>query len=151
MTPPKQKPGRSRQDYETPWELIQAVEHFLDIDYFTTDLAATEKNSKALYWLRDSLDTDWSTLRGWCWLNPPFADIGPWVRKCFNTPQANIALLVPASVGSEWFRCYVFNRARILALSPRISFDSKGPYPKDCILALYSQGHPPGFELWRWK
>ncbi len=43
--PPKQKPGKSRQTYETPPALIEAVEHrFGTIDF---DLAASKANSLA--------------------------------------------------------------------------------------------------------
>src|SRR5262245_43821674 len=107
---PAQKPGRSKQDYETPREFIEAVEKRwgkLDID-----LAANRTNAKADSYFtpeQDSLKQIWSTLSGNLWLNPPFGRIAPWVAKCADAssyaPPNNwrLFLLVPASIGSNWF------------------------------------------------
>ncbi len=159
---PQQKPGKSRQDYETPQELIDAiVERF---GPFTWDLAATAKNAKAPNWINSKTNTftqDWSLLEGNLWLNPPFANIDPWAEKCRETihlwqnnhigeiPFA-IFLLTPASVGSEWFRIHVWKNAAVIGLNPRLKFvGENNVYPKDCMISLY--GRQPGFEVWRWK
>jgi hypothetical protein len=42
---PKQKPGKSKQDYGTPWELIRAIE--ARWGKLTIDLAARADNAKA--------------------------------------------------------------------------------------------------------
>jgi phage N-6-adenine-methyltransferase len=151
---PAQKPGKSRQDYETPWEFIHAVETMLS-EKFEVDLAATANNTKATRYVGyNSLNQDWDTYQGLLWLNPPFANIEPWAKKCAESVKARICFLVPASIGSNWFTNYVHNKAMVLALSPRISFDGKGPYPKDCILAVYRNLYLSpitGFRLWRWK
>ena len=60
-----------------------------------------------------------------------------------------MAFLVPAAVGSNWFRDYVDGKALVLLLNGRLSFDGAGPYPKDCILCLY--GIEPGYEVWSWR
>ncbi len=147
---PAQKPGKSKQDYATPPEFIEAVKRCLEIAAFTIDLAADETNTKAAEYYteaQDSLTQEW-TFWGWAWLNPPFADISPWAKKCAES-SARIAFLVPAAVGSNWFRDYVDGKARVLLLNGRISFDGVGPYPKDCILCLY--GAEPGYEVWNWR
>lgn len=168
MRMPKQKPGRSRQDYETPRELFSAVER--RFGPFVFDLAASSRNSKCNEYYNsrvDSLKQDWSQLRGNLWLNPPFANIDPWAAKCklsrinlavlehkagqYQSPAATcIFLLTPASVGSNWFMEHVWGHALVLALNPRLTFVGEtAPYPKDCILSVY--GMTPGFEIWRWK
>jgi phage N-6-adenine-methyltransferase len=157
---PDQKPGKSRQDYCTPRKLIDAV--VLRFGPIVWDLAAHEKNHISPNWYgqgsefsTDSLkkSLDWaSTAPGkLLWLNPPFGDISPWASKCADSCDrgAKIAFLVPASIGSEWFAKYVYAKSLVLALRPRISFDGKNPYPKDCILCIY--GEPPGFNLWKWN
>ena len=155
---PAQKPGRSRQDYETPAEFIAAVEKRWG--WMAVDLAASKENAKApSYYTEadDSLAQNWQMLFRnpatlCCWLNPPFGDIAPWAKKCSEIslwPKQRICMLVPASIGSNWFEKYVYPYARVLALRPRLSFDGKAPFPKDCILAVY--GEAPGFEIWRWK
>lgn len=154
---PIQKPGRSKQDYQTPADFISSViGRFGELSF---DLAASPENTQAsLYFTEkeNGLVQDWSTLDGNLWLNPPYKDISPWARKCCLTthrnpnPHQRILLLVPASVGSEWYRDYVEGEAYVLALNPRLSFDGKNSYPKDCILAVYGN-NLTGFQTWRWK
>jgi phage N-6-adenine-methyltransferase len=152
---PAQKPGSSRQDYETPAEFIAAVEARwgkLDID-----LAAREDNKKAPACITpedDSLAMDWCALACFhLWLNPPFARIGPWAKKCaeldIRLSRGTLNFLTPASVCANWFTDYVLEEARVYLLQPRPSFDGKAPFPKDVILSRY--GDEPGFEVWRWK
>jgi phage N-6-adenine-methyltransferase len=147
--------GSSRQDYETPDDFIQAVEaRFGKLDF---DLAASAENTKApLFYTEEdnSLARRWDDLEGNLWLNPPFTDIGAWAGKCCMTklsPQTRILFLVPASVGSEWYRLYVHDRAYVLTLSPRLTFKGcKDPYPKDMLLAVFNGPKLSGFEPWRW-
>ncbi len=149
--------GKSRQDYETPLSFLHAFEtRFGPIG---VDLAATEKNTKAHLFItpeEDSLSANWSTLSQWGWavwlfLNPPFGNIAPWAEKCSleSCRGCRIALLVPASVGANWYRDFVHDKARVFFLNGRISFDGKNPFPRDCLLALY--GETPGYEVWTWK
>lgn len=154
MTVPAQKPGRSRQDFGTPDDFIAAVKSRLGIDHFAVDLAADASNTKAPLFFSaadDSLQQDWRSWKGkgWCWLNPEFANIAPWAKKCADSAPTKIPLLVPAAVGSNWFRDYVDGKAYVLLLNGRLCFDGKNPYPKDCILCLY--GVPPGYEVWDWR
>lgn len=154
---PPQKPGKSKQDYETPNDLIVAIEgRFGKIAF---DLAASESNKKAKDFFseeQNSLVQDWSVLKGNLWLNPPFANIAPWAGKCLLTalcvnPDQRIMLLIPASVGSVWYSRFVHNQAYVLALDPRLKFvGAKDCYPKDCVLAVYGNGLR-GFDTWRWK
>jgi len=154
MSEPIQKPGRSKQDYGTPWPFIDAVvERFGPLAW---DLAADSDNTKAAQHFdieQDSLKQNWTALQGNLWLNPPFGDIGPWARKCAETRTGpgegrRIFLLTPASIGSCWFAEHVHGKALVLGLSPRLSFDGKNSYPKDLMLSVY--GRPPGFDVWRW-
>lgn len=154
MSEPKNNRGASRQDYHTPNEFILAVEkRFGNI---TFDLAANEFNCKADKWFnieQNSLLQDWDLIDGNLWLNPPFSDIAPWANKCARNcnPRSTILFLTPASIGSNWFCENVYNHALVLALSPRLCFDGKNPFPKDCILSVFSSKITPGFECWRWK
>jgi phage N-6-adenine-methyltransferase len=143
---PAQRPGRSRQDYETPREFLVAVERVFGP--LKVDLASTPANAKAPARLDDSLAVPWP-VGPLCWLNPPFARIGPWAAKCASS-GARVLLLVPASVGANWYAEHVHGRALVLALQGRISFDGIAPFPKDCILAAYGFGKP-GFEVWDWR
>jgi len=153
---PVQKPGRSKQNYQTPVEFIEAVMDRLGITSFGYDLAAEEGNQQCLWFLdedTDALSVNWDDLLlpgEWAWLNPPFAQIAPWAKKCAES-DINIAFLVPAAVGANWFRDYVDGTARVLLLNGRLSFDGKAPYPKDCVLCLYGPMIEPGYEVWSWQ
>lgn len=142
----------SKQDYATPVEVIRAVEHRFGPIVF--DLAAHEGNAKAAQWngpgglAADSLATPWRVRSGLQWLNPPFSDIAPWAAKCARE-RAHVALLVPASVGSVWFRDHVAPHADVYLLNDRICFDGKNVFPKDCLLAVY--GEKRGICIWGWK
>ncbi len=144
----------SHQAYETPPELIAAVERrFGKLEF---DLAASDENAKAGSFFNEVCNAlsdrqQWPTDKlSWC--NPPFANIAPWADKCSASAKlgARILLLVPASVGSNWFARSVHRQAMVFALSPRIKFvGADDPYPKDIILAAYGFG--VGFDCWDWR
>lgn len=163
MSMPQQKPGKSKQDYGTPWELIRAVEGRWG--KIGLDLAAHDdgRNAKAPLWFGpsdDFLKQDFTSGLGLpddllCWCNPPFEDVGKWAAKWRADAEkgARIIALVPASIGSEWFAEHVFDRAAVIALRPRITFEGcKDPYPKDCMLLVYGlETSGSYFQTWRWK
>lgn len=92
-------------NYNTPdWLFGTLNEEFK----FTHDLAAVERNAKAKFF-SDSLIVDWHMLKGWLWLNPPFAGIRTWVERSYEESLlgARIVVLVPSSVscGPYMERC----------------------------------------------
>ncbi len=150
---------KSEQDVGTPRNFIDAVERRFGSIVF--DLAASSENTKAQFTYfspdDDSLSQDWARIgNGVLWLNPPFSNIAPWAAKCAATspllnPRAKILLLVPASVGAKWFAEHVHQKAYVLALQGRLTFDgSTAPYPKDLVLAVYGCGLV-GFDVWKWR
>jgi hypothetical protein len=158
---PVQKPGRSVQIVATPRELLDAVE--ARFGKITFDLAATRENAVVPGgWFygpgsthgKDALVEDWSKWRGNLWLNCEYGDIKTWAAKCFMTssekPRGHIFLLIPASVGSNWWGTFVDRRAAVYFLSPRVVFQGHtASYPKD--IALVHFGGKPGYACWRWK
>lgn len=163
MTQPAQKPFRSVQTYGTPENFIAAVKARLGIVEFSHDFAADASNTKAPTFFDEAADAlgipHWELFcrgREWGWLNPPFTTIGPWAQMCRMTKDAGgqIAFLVPAAVGANWFRDYVDGHALVLLLNGRLAFMPDKPtwlYPKDCILCLYSNAVPAGYEVWDWR
>lgn len=167
---PRQKPGRSRQCYVTPREFIRAVEArfgFLDFD-----LAATDKNAKASCYFtkrQNALKRQWITKNRtsnkllvdrsskWrFWLNPPYGHLSPWFRKCVEQQSrlttGSFIVLVPASVGSDWFRKYVWNQASVYFLDGRICFIPNEPYPKDLMICLYRNvRRKVTMNIWEWQ
>lgn len=155
---PKQKPGRSVQEVETDPELMSAVTK--RFGRIVLDLAANEDNKQADEFYSpemNSLKQKWGHVKpyGNRWLNPPFGTIAPWARKAAKT-RGNLQfsnlllLLVPASVGTNWWLDSVHDQALVLFLSPRLQFVGHSqPYIKDCALVVY--GETPGYDCWRWR
>lgn len=154
---PPQKPGKSKQDYATPACFIKALE--ARFGPLTLDLAASETNRKAPLWLGldkglNSLEIDWKGAAGdgLCFLNPPFSHIEPWAKKCYIEGErgCKIFFLVPASVGSNWWRDWVHNKAYAHILNGRITFEGcSDPYIKDLALIQYGYGIS-GYGIWSW-
>jgi DNA (cytosine-5)-methyltransferase 1 len=156
---PKQKPGRSKQDYCTPPEFLEALKRRLHITEFEIDLATSDENHVAQMWITEqnnSLIQNWGPpyVKGWGFCNPPFAHIRPWVEKA-ATESANgalIAMLVPAGVGANWWRDYVDGLAHVLFLNGRLTFVGEtAPYPKDCAILLWTPFIYGGYEIWNWR
>ena len=137
---PRQRPGKSKQDYGTPWPLIRAIE--ARWGKLTIDLAARADNAKAPLFItpeEDSLTQDWDLRigNGNAFLNPEFDDIEPWAGKCAAyldrrkpAVAGSIRLLTPLTV-SEWFARHCEGRAKIVGLRPRIKFyGCHNLYPK---------------------
>jgi phage N-6-adenine-methyltransferase len=162
MSEPAQKPGRSRQDYRTPPAFLVAVKSYLGLDDFAFDFACTPENAVAPnhFYDADALKMDWVAAlgcHGWGWLNPPYADIRPWAQKAYeaSTDGGRIAMLIPAAVGSNWWREWVNRKADVLFLNGRLTFvGCTDPFPKDCALLLYTplayatQG---SYDVWDWR
>lgn len=161
---PKQKPpGRSKQDYATPQSFIDA----LAVRYggpCLFDLAASHSNAKAPFFFTeedDALSKDWTKLgdhpslggKGFVFLNPPFARIEPWACKlaneCARLPRWT-NMLVPASVGSNWFQQNVHGKLRFEPI-PRLTFVGETtPYPKDLGIVIAGYGMT-GYGFFDWR
>lgn len=149
-------PGK--QDYETPDEFFRLCDREF---VFQWDLAAHEENRKCPLWYgpgspysADSLSQPWYQNGGFLWLNPPFADIKPWARKCLEESGngASVVMLTLASTGANWFRDYCWDRCQIRFLNGRLKFKgADGPFPKDLALYVFSPYVKRGAEIWDWK
>lgn len=156
---PVQKPGKSEQVVCTPPNFIEAVKEFLHIEQFDCDLAADKDNTVAPKFYdeeMDSLKQTWKCGTGWNWCNPPYANIGPWVAKAYRELVSNDArtvMLVPASVGSNWWADCVHEKAEVVFLNGRITFvGHENPYPKDLALLYYANWQfKGGYSIRPWK
>jgi site-specific DNA-methyltransferase (adenine-specific) len=120
------------------WETPQYIFDWLDEEFdFDIDLAADESNTKCNHYLDkfwDSLKVDWSTSyldclskdrnRPVCWLNPPYSDPLPWVKKAYEESQygATIVCLLPADTSTKWFHDWVYGKAEIRFIRGRVRF-----------------------------
>jgi phage N-6-adenine-methyltransferase len=160
---PAQRPGLSETEVCTPLEFLSAVRKKLHISDFTIDLAASPDNSVARRFYtraQNALVQDWAEelpRNQWGWLNPPYNNITPWVKKSCEFLErsrmgAGVAVLVPSSTGANWWRDYVYGKCLIVFLNGRIQFvGHKHVYPKDLALLLYCDQLEPGDEIWTWR
>lgn len=159
--------GKGNNSAATPAVFIDAV--IQKFGPLSLDLAATDANRKAAYFVSErsfsdglgalSPDSKWAEVLATshvlsgkpenrlAWLNPPFTNTTPWARKCAEEVQlgARILLLVPASVGANWYWQWVVPYADVYSVG-RVVFDDcydkdgkliTTPYPKDLILCHY--------------
>lgn len=140
-----------------PPDFLAAVKRRSGLKEFAIDLAASPDNAVApLFYTEaeNALTQPWRTkAREIGWLNPPFADIAPWVEKAWRESQigARLVMLVPAAVGANWWRDHVHGKAFALLLNGRLTFvGQKDCYPKDCALLVYGPDVAPGYDMWSW-
>ena len=146
--------SNSKQTYITPREFLDKIDIRFGIPSF--DLAATEDQAitnKYFTERDDSLQKDWSKLPGLLWLNPPFRNISKWAHKCLveGMRGSNILLLVPASVGANWYRKFCFGRADTYFLNGRICFIPGQPFMKDLMVCHFNKSNTGSCFVWDWK
>ena len=155
-TMPAQRPGSSRQDYETPWEFIHAVEK--KYGPLSIDISGSPENKKAPLVITKEMDAlayGWFGLPGNLWCNPEYRLIPKFLQKAVNDGMDRrtylLHFLIPASVSTNYFADLIHDRAMVEPIRPRLHFvGMEEPYPKDLMLVSYGHGRS-GFEPWRWK
>lgn len=152
---PKHNRGRSKQDYRTPPEFLRALKARLGVVGFYRDLAASDDSVAPRFFSKedDALTKEWVAPEGeWLFCNPPYSNIGPWVMKASEC-SSNVAMLIPASVGSNWWKDSVDGVANVLFLNGRLTFvGATAPYPKDCAILLFTHKRgSAGYSVWSWR
>lgn len=102
-------PVEQRNLWQTPIPLFVA----LDAEFcLTLDAAASADNALCNRYIteeQNTLETPWAdylSIPGYVWLNPPYSDITPFVKKAAaeSTNQIGTVMLVPADTSVGWFR-----------------------------------------------
>jgi phage N-6-adenine-methyltransferase len=148
-----------KQGHRTPREFLDAVER--RFGYISWDLAATdghETGPEGARWTPndDALVQHWDlpALGPVRWLNPPFANIRPWVAKldaeCRELPRWTLCL-VPYSAGTKWWLDHVHEKCVVYSVGRMKFVGSTDPYPKDLALLAYGFGARGVVPLWDWK
>lgn len=120
----------NRDTYRTPPELFAALH---DEFCFSIDVAASRENSLLdMYYTEeeDALSVNWLG-SGWegsySWCNPPYSDIGPWVRKAAEQSKLGIGcvMLVMADTSVGWYKEAIATAQEVRFITGgRISFIS---------------------------
>lgn len=95
--------------WQTPPELFAALSAEFG---FCLDVAASDTNHMLPVYFTEqdsALTQSWSVpgLSGYCWCNPPYSDITPWVKKAADQNKfgcVGTVMLVPADQSVGWFR-----------------------------------------------
>ncbi len=102
-------PAEQRDLWATPPAIFEALNAEF---WFQLDAAASATNKLCRKFIsaeQDTLVTPWSDSvesGGYAWMNPPYSDIGPFVRKAAAESKNMIgtAMLLPADTSVGWFR-----------------------------------------------
>lgn len=120
----------SRDSWETPQPVFEA----LDREFrFGHDVCAEHATAKCpVYWTieDDALSKDWAkecdNLFGYyCWCNPPYSKIGPWVDKAIECQKngVGVVMLVMANTSSQWFAKAAESASEVrMVVNGRLSF-----------------------------
>jgi DNA adenine methylase len=145
---PLGKHGRRQRNSEwyTPQWLLEPLYEAMDGQPFDLDPCSPTKGAGAPVWARqhftvedDGLAQDWS---GRCYLNPPYSNLEPWLRKAadatwcrgvLNPPTEEagrrdhplceaVVALIPARTHTLYWKKFVDSHARVLFLHGKFGF-----------------------------
>lgn len=121
-------PAEQRDLWRTPPSLFAA----LDAEFcFQLDAAAAPHNAlcrKFITQEQNTLETPWSdylTIPGYAWMNPPYSDITPFVKKAAaeSINQIGTVMLVPSDTSVGWFKEALQTASEVrLITSGRLAF-----------------------------
>lgn len=103
---------------------------------------------------QDGLELPWV---GKTWLNPPYSPAPiAWLARAVAHAQdgGEVLALVPASVGSDYWRLHVFPTASICCLNPRPRYTSPtitkpSVHLRDCAVIYWGADHTRFAAVWR--
>lgn len=121
-------PAEQRDLWRTPPSLFAA----LDAEFcFQLDAAAAPHNAlcrKFITQEQNTLETPWSdylTIPGYAWMNPPYSNITPFVKKAAaeSINQIGTVMLVPSDTSVGWFKEALQTASEVrLITSGRLAF-----------------------------
>ncbi|ENF6041382.1 phage N-6-adenine-methyltransferase [Citrobacter amalonaticus] len=119
-------------DQRDLWRTPPALFASLDSEFcFQLDAAAAPHNALCRKFItaeQNTLETPWAdclNVPGYVWLNPPYSDITPFVKKaaaeCIN--QIGTVMLVPADTSVGWFKEAIQTASEVLLITAgRLAF-----------------------------
>ena len=111
MTDKSNTPAEFKDAWRTPPEIF----HALNAEFcFVLDAAASAGNSLCRHFIteqQDTLETPWNDVMpdvpGYAWLNPPYSNVGPFVKKAATENAEHgtgCVMLLNADTSVGWFR-----------------------------------------------
>jgi phage N-6-adenine-methyltransferase len=156
---PARRAAVTRADWETPPELFARLNAEFD---FTLDAAARADNRKCEWYLgpgsplaENALDCPSGFGRERIWCNPPYGNLGPWVRafKTWAWAGAIVVALLPNATDTRWFREAAWTATEIRLVGGRIQFvGTTSSNPSGSIVAIWTPYMPPsGAHICTWR
>lgn len=138
------KPASLGDIWATPQPVFAALNAEFD---FIVDVCATAENAKCALYIsqqHNALNIDWREFiasaggridytpspddryPAWCWCNPPYSDISPWIAKAAHQSakgNLGVVMLVMADISVGWFAeaLQTVSEIRILTATPKAS------------------------------
>lgn len=125
-------------EYATPQHVFDELNNEFN---FNLDVAANENNHKceAYFDLKsDGLSQDWGGYRVFC--NPPYSQIGKWVKKAFYESKKDntlVVMLIPSRTDTRYFHDYIYKRTEIRFIKGRLKFGgnvNSAPFPSMIVI-----------------
>ena len=107
-------------EWFTPSAFVQALGAF-DLDPCAGPMAHAAEN-----WTEGGLEKEW---RGRVWLNPPFSNIQPWIKKL--QAHGNGIVLIQARVKTRWVLNLIADAGAILLPTGRVYFTRPNRPPSE--------------------
>lgn len=111
MTDKSNTPAEHKDSWRTPPELFSALNAEFS---FNLDAAASSANALCRHFITEeqkTLETSWNWVRpdipGYVWLNPPYSDVSPFVKKAYEENHKHgigCVMLLNADTSVGWFR-----------------------------------------------
>jgi len=123
------------------WETPQDFFNRMDAEFgFELDVCARPENAKCDSYFTPEIDGLTQEWLGVCWMNPPYGrDIGKWIKKAYESAQANgatVVCLVPARTDTKWWHDYCM-KAEYRLLRGRLKFGghtNSAPFPSAVVI-----------------
>lgn len=127
------------EDWETPQDLFNELNREFD---FKIDVCADKKNTKCKkYWTKkdNALSKDWTKIKGWKWMNPPYGrEIKDWIAYAHF--MGKTVCLLPARTDTKWFHSHIYGllfRPDIRFIKGRLKFSgskNSAPFPSMIVI-----------------
>jgi phage N-6-adenine-methyltransferase len=123
LTPTWQRVKVTDDEYGTPQDLF---DYYDRIYKFTCDVASSKPLAKCQHYFDKEIDGLKQTWAGVCWMNPPYSDLGQWVKKAYESAQQGVVVvgLLPVFTDAAWFHDYA-SHGTIELLKGRLHFANR--------------------------
>lgn len=101
-------------------------DYYDDIHHFTCDVASSKPLARCQHFYDEEIDGLKQTWTGVCWMNPPYGELGKWVKKAYESWRqgATVVALLPVFIDTVWFHQYA-SHAEIELLKGRTMFSNR--------------------------